>query len=1010
MVTWREVRKRPIGVGILDIKHLKFLCNLIGSSSGIPFEKDNLHVWDLFEYCLGSVLRQRCDINSNQDRDEREQTLLLCIQMVFQHLNRTGTDELIKTKTANWLEPLIIRGYLDCALVILEVLAQLGTTSNLLDTVFESYAAAPRLGDDQLRYHRVFLILCTENLLKSNVTIGEGQTQRKVTSIRSIVHMCAANLPLSLVAAWFDMVFPAESSHSDVLSAMKTARVGGKTMFQWVIYHDRCDVVLWLLEFFPGGVERGLCWAEFVAASIGNGNAKFGEIRFSIYHEHVQNHLSSDENEELLLNLMSRFAIPTDSVDLFTELLKLLALDCDKQTFSGFLHLIVRWNAVRIAEFCLGDQISDQINWQALLQESEDGTPLELCRLLGHNYLYKLLSSRVQPTFPETKLEKTDTLEPDSTDPAAYEPVGYGLLRTLIDLNEKTKLHQETFQGYQRYPIIPDPWMSAVAQNQVSHLQALSLSRTPDPAVSTCILILGAIKTASLDALKWIVNYSTPITKHLSDEEAIECLNAAAKHPSPVYATMTLLLLENQLNPGRLSGDGMGIPLLHRAACFSNVTLACRLMTILLERSDCDVNVLDAFGNTAVSYAIACGCIRNACFLIQNAKCRLEAEYEGQSSFYYVLHLAPSFSWRLILRELLVLRDRAFLHCDAEDRTCGCKGFEGGGALCGFCEHGYNSHHVVPLPSWFRDQYDTYLNSPMKRFHSRSDEGDDSENEASQLNPTGEDISRDEDEEIVLENTRGRLNVAFLKRITVLRYDDILQANGLSVETEEIAEETASDNNYSPSENGLSNPIEILDEVSTVAFNTEDQQDDQCVDFNIFDANRKEMSCRKFIGAWWLRQEIGMVHSPRCLCQNSGVAVYPSQLVHVAVCRWLRRMAIRMQNSRDTASEMVTESSIVAFASVQPAFEHWRVVAKQSPLEAVRKPLPRTLSSLLFHWRYGQVFMAFQRWKNHQTTMEVTHHRLSSRFELVVAERRRNRLETLQLRQLQLEASIQDLL
>ncbi|KAL3662436.1 hypothetical protein V7S43_012762 [Phytophthora oleae] len=589
----------------------------------------------------------------------------------------------------------------------------------------------------------------------------------------------------------------------------------------------------------------------------------------------------------------------------------------------------------------------------------------------------------------------------------------YGILRTVIELNGKTeKLPQETFQGYQRYTVIPDAWVSAVAQNQVSHLQALSLSRTPDPDVSTRILVLAAVKTASSDALKWIVNSSAPITKHLSDEEAIECLYAAAKHPGAMYAVMTLLLLENQLNPGRLSGDGMGIPLLHRAACFSNSPLACRIMTILLERSDCDVNVLDAFGNTALSYAIASGCIHNACFLIQNAKCRLEAEYEGQSSFYYVLHLAPSFAWRLILRELLVTRDRAFLHCDAEDRTCGCKGYEGGGALCGFCEHGYSSHHIVPLPSWFRDQYDTYINSPKKRPCSRSDEGGDSENEASQHNLTDEDLSGDEDEEIVLENTRGRLNVKFLRRITVLRYGDILHANGLTtvaIEQELVAEDTASDDHCSL----LQNPTEMpdcmtMEEVSTVTISTGDQR----VDFNVLDANRKDVNRRRFTGAWWLRQELGMVHSPRCLCQASAFVVHPSQLAHVTVCRWLLRMAIHLQYTSDTidTSDMVTESSIVALASVQPAFEHWRVVAKQSPIEAVPRPLPRPLSSLLFHWRYGQVFVAFQRWKNHRTSTEVTHHRLSSRLELVDAEMRRNRLRTLQIRQQQLETSIRDLL
>ncbi|OWZ11649.1 LOW QUALITY PROTEIN: hypothetical protein PHMEG_00015298 [Phytophthora megakarya] len=152
------------------------------------------------------------------------------------------------------------------------------------------------------------------------------------------------------------------------------------------------------------------------------------------------------------------------------------------------------------------------------------------------------------------------------------------------------------------------------------------------------MLILVAIKHAALDALKWILAANTPITAHLSDEESIECLQAAAKHPGVAYAEMTLLLLEHRFSPGRLSGDGMGIPLLHRVACFANTTLACQIMTMLLERPDIDVNALDAFGNTAITYALAAGRLHNVCFLIQNPKCRLEAEYEGQSCFYYYVN------------------------------------------------------------------------------------------------------------------------------------------------------------------------------------------------------------------------------------------------------------------------------------------------------------------------------------------------------------------------------------
>ncbi|KAG3242295.1 hypothetical protein PI124_g12857 [Phytophthora idaei] len=483
---------------------------------------------------------------------------------------------------------------------------------------------------------------------------------------------------------------------------------------------------------------------------------------------------------------------------------------------------------------------------------------------------------------------------------------------------------------------------------------------------------------------------------------------------------MTLLLLEHQLSPGRLSGDGMGVPLLHRAACFSNATLACRIMTLLLERPECDVNALDAFGNTAVSYAIVVGCIHNACFLIQNSKCRLEAEYEGQSCFYYALHLVPSFAWRTIVRELLVTkRARAFLHCDADNNTCGCKGYEGeDGELhrpCGFCGHESTSHRIVPLPSWFRDQYDTYIVAklPRKRSHSSSDEGDDSDGDMSRQYLTDNyDTADGEDEEIVLENDRGRLDVQLLKRVTALRYDDILHANGLcgAVAVEppvdvQIAEETVTDNcnNCDLS----SHPPEKESVLPKMEIDARDLQGnaDPCVELYGDGIHRRG---RKFTGPRWLQEELVMVHSPRCLCQSSACVTSPTQLVHVAVCRWLRRTALVRTHVTD---RNVTESAIIALASVHPAFEHWRGVARldrQSPIEAVT-PLPRFLSGVMFHWRYGKEFWAFQHWKNYRTTTEVAHHRLETRLEHVAANMRRNRFITLQQRQQQLQNTAQSL-
>ncbi|KAF4142865.1 hypothetical protein GN958_ATG07928 [Phytophthora infestans] len=565
-----------------------------------------------------------------------------------------------------------------------------------------------------------------------------------------------------------------------------------------------------------------------------------------------------------------------------------------------------------------------------------------------------------------------------------------GLLRSIIIINEDLIARgkvEECFKGYHRNVTIQNPWVSAVTQNQVSRLQAMSLSSYPDISLRT--LVLAAINASSLKVLQWILEANAPIATQLSDDDAIECLYATAKHPGDVYAEMTLLLLEHQLSPGRLSGDGIGIPLLHRAACFSNTMLATGIMSLLLERPDCDVNALDAFGNTAVSYAIATGSIRNACFLIKNPKCRLEAEYEGQSCFYYALHLLPSFAWRIIARELLITkRARAFLHCDAGNKTCGCKGYEGedqDGDLyrqCNFCSHESTSHRIVPLPSWFRDQYDTYVtvSSTCKRPSSSADEHDDSESEMPrQYLADSYDVATDEDEETVLENDRGRLNVQLLKRLTVLQYGDILQANGLSGTVAvdvQIAEETVIDSVNSKNGELTSHASKKEPEMSDcVTFDAQDLQQiaDQYLELEGEGVHRRG---RKFTGPWWLQQEIGSVHSSQCLCQLPVFATRPSQLVQIALCRWLRRLALAHMRSTGTNE---TERAIIALAAVQPAFEHWRDVARLDK-ESVAKTLPLLPSSVLLHWRYGKQLMALQRWKNFRTSPEVAHQRLETRL------------------------------
>ncbi|ETM56763.1 hypothetical protein L914_00314, partial [Phytophthora nicotianae] len=93
-----------------------------------------------------------------------------------------------------------------------------------------------------------------------------------VASARSVVYMCANNLPLTLVESCFEAVLPDKPTEStqdksNALTAIKDIRVRGKTMVQWILVHDRCDIMRWLLNRIPPGIDRGLYWSEFAAAS-----------------------------------------------------------------------------------------------------------------------------------------------------------------------------------------------------------------------------------------------------------------------------------------------------------------------------------------------------------------------------------------------------------------------------------------------------------------------------------------------------------------------------------------------------------------------------------------------------------------------------------------------------------------------------------------------------------------------------------------------------------------------
>ncbi|RLN45766.1 hypothetical protein BBJ28_00008379 [Nothophytophthora sp. Chile5] len=1027
----------------VELEHLKFLSELLQSGQDGAVEAVGADVWSLFEYVVDRYLDQWASSSAPsvverrkmtvRTLDEREQVLLLCFRQLLAHIKQEGGHkETADSKLTVWLGQAIVLGCFQCALVLLETQVRWSYGRPSLGVVLAHYTTArarrSNRGDRELRYHHEFLSICVEQLLTpiSQQVQASRSPVNVVVSLRSVLYLCAYNLPFPLVERCLSLVLPANSSDG---SEPDQLRVDGKTLEQWLIQHERCDIMQLLLTNLPVGTERGSYWSRLVAAACGRRESCLLDQLFALYAELVANHLGIDERITLLTCLVLKVAIPRDCVALMTRLMDLLtredSVDEGAKQGTDFLHAIAGWNAVRVAEFCSKEDDSsncEQVpsasrrHWRHLvLQEMEtrhelDGcTPQELCQLLGHNHLHYLLSTHHKTTIEEEEYAQVSkslfVTEKDASD-RENEPSKqqFGLFRSVMALNEHSQpqstgnLLASTLKStpYRQIPSSFNPWETAIALNQVSHLQAMALLDRSQASPSHSVLT--AIKYGSMDALRWLLASNDLITTLISESEGTQCLQAAARFPGDLYAEMTRLLLKTGLNPGRLAGDGLDVSLLHRAACFSNPELACEVMNLLLERSDCDVNVLDAFGNTAVTYAIASGRLSNVCFLIKRFNCRLEAEYEGQASFYYVLNLVPSYSWRLIVRELLKLkRNRAFLHCEMDSKTCGCKGFEAGEASeeCAFCGHESSSHNLLPLPSWLRDQYDTYLS--RSSAPPRGDIGSDDEGDDRRLIRSDEVA---EDEETALENRCGRLDVELLQRITVIRYSHVFQMNDLSSpapgevpassESGEQREEAIS----IQSEGGScwSQPqidADSIEHTQPIDYDSLDEMEDESRD----GADQELSSC-----AWALRQELGMIHSSTCLCQATAFATSAARLTHLVVCRWLKRTALSQ------------EHGLVASPSLQGAFHHWSrfkqtttapLVALADRHDAAASP-PNALKSAVTQWRYAREFSAFQRLKTHRKSAEVTHHSLATRLDQLTAETRRHRFLALQRRQQQL--------
>lgn len=363
-------------------------------------------------------------------------------------------------------------------------------------------------------------------------------------------------------------------------------------------------------------------------------------------------------------------------------------------------HAFAKWNSLRLATYFVREHFAphstsvDAKHWNEALRDSitaheddDDGcTPLELCYLLGHVRLAQLLLSASGGDDDDAHAVESQELPPTAVkvdgeqlnqDAAHVYGIFQAVLsshskhttspnRDTLDLHAPMQRQRQVSNSVDHRQSLQGDWRAACVWNLVPHLEALGLHRVPMlPHVHT--LLLTSIQFGSLDALEWLLVHKSSLllaASHEEDADGIRMLyDAASKHPSDLYARMTLLLLTNNIPyTGRLAGDGNDTTLLHRCVCFSNAHLMQQIVEHLLKLPGCEINVRDAFGNSPFVYACLAGNLATLCFLVQKQRARLESEFEGQSCFYYSLHLLPSFAWRWIMGKLLAERcKRVFL-------------------------------------------------------------------------------------------------------------------------------------------------------------------------------------------------------------------------------------------------------------------------------------------------------------------------------------------------------------
>lgn len=728
---------------------------------------------------------------------------------------------------------------------------------------------------------------------------------------------------------------------------------------------------------------------------------------------------------------------------------------------TNFFFHAARWNARKLSAYVVNEiftvDADDTLSWRDTLtvnttSSGDSSSALALCYELGHVELAELFLSAVYR--PDSSSTTTVSSVADAT---LLEKPTHGLFRTVLRLHNRLRTPLAASTPVHPTPIIGKAlralerlghckdersrvfsWEAASALNLVPHLDALRLHRVPIANVAALATL--AVDCGAFDALYWLLDYAArcPATRSALVAAHVGLVAAASRHTTEVYARATLRLLDAAPYTGRVAGDGTDTTVLHRCACFANVTLVEQTLAKALAVPGSSIDVLDGDGNAPVVYAFLSGHLAAVCALVskQELACRLEAEFEGQSCFYYILQLAPSFAWRWVLQKVLVEKcGRQFLHCDSgcvgngerqhsdsQATVCGCKGFERPAdalttdqrddAVCSFCGHAAAQHTRVPFPPWFMDQYETYVGVRADRTSSDCDR-DNSEWEVN----VGDDVNK-----LVVEDQRGRLGVSALAAVAAVKYANIAASFGLSAldPLDVVVPTTTNDECPVASEQDDSSggrqgwtmfPLRCLDsdcdstETSCpgmVESRNDDDSDSDGSSLNEPGLDNDELP-------WGLRKELDAAHPPSCRCQRfTDLVTSDAMWKHQLVSQWLWVSASRRRASSSRLSSSHPHSTpLHAVASptwqLRLTLARWHTrtravaTAHQIRLSDDQRDsvVVRKLQQFLSHWQFARAFAAFQRWKHVRESNSEQHERLATALDAIVAHMRRSRLAVL---------------